>query len=340
LLERSREDTFGFSLTPQHPLVATLPRGPLFAPILIDETGGGARPLPASGVDRLASCVFQGFVAEVLRPKRRGEAHDIADAREEGNLTHAGLEAAFRATAPLWNGRPRDRDAILRTGLAAADAVFARSASSELARTVALRLRDSVRAVLEWSIADEEWDFAHAEQSFGEGEGWPALVLEQGGVRLSLRGRIDRVDVAHRGEGRTSLRVIDYKTRASAAESSTARFGTTTFQLALYGQVAVEAKERGAAFGVYLGTQRLRPGTFPKKHIERWNDAHTREGGVFRFERAVLGRVAELREGHVEVRPYDESSCERCEYDGVCRKPRFAPSMPDDDDEAPSEEDS
>jgi RecB family exonuclease len=338
-LERRREEAFGLPLAETHPLVAGMPRGPLFEPILTDEIGGGSRPLTASAVDRLASCVFQGFVSEVLRPRRRQAAHDVADAREEGNITHAGLEAAFLATTSLWSARPRDRETILRRGLAAADAVIGGGVASELARTVAVRAHAGVLAVLEWSIADEEWDFARAEQSFGDASGWHALVLGEGGARVTIRGRIDRVDVAHRPHERTSVRVIDYKARASSAESYTARFGATTFQLALYGRIAAEALERAAAAGLYLGTRRLGPGDAPKRHLERWNDAHVREEGVARFERAVLGRVAEARQGRVEVRPYDASSCERCDYEGVCRKPRFLPTLPGDD-EPPIEDES
>jgi hypothetical protein len=329
-LERRREQAFGLTLPPDHPLVATLPRGDAFRTILTEESGGADRPLPASAVDTLASCVFQGFVTQVLRPKRASEAHDIADAREEGILTHAALEAAFRATEALWSQRPRDHETILRVGIAGADRLLEASPlASPLVRSVVARARAGVRAVLEWSIADEAWDFAAAEQPFGERGGWAGLSLDRPGTHVTMRGRIDRVDVAHEG---SAVRVIDYKTRATSAENHTARFGVTAFQLALYARVAKDALQRATAAGIYLTTQRLRPGDTPKKSVERWTTAHEIEEGMERFEQAVLDRVDELRSGRVDVRPYDDKACAHCAYEGVCRKPRFAPSQPDDDD--------
>jgi ATP-dependent helicase/DNAse subunit B len=184
--------------------------------------------------------------------------------------------------------------------------------------------------VLEWSIADERWDFALAEQAFGEEGAWESLVLSRAGVRVALRGRVDRVDVAHdSGE----VRVIDYKTKERSAESHTAALGATRFQIALYGRVAGAAMARAGAEGLYLGLQRLRPGGAPKRHEERWAEVHELTDGVPGFERRVLDLVGELRRGEVAVRPYEAASCAHCDFDGVCRKPRFAPAAPLDESE-------
>jgi PD-(D/E)XK nuclease superfamily len=192
-------------------------------------------------------------------------------------------------------------------------------------------VREGVRAVLEWSLADEEWDFQLAEQSFGDERGWGAVVLEQEGTRVALRGRIDRVDVGHASG---AVRVIDYKTRERSAEDHTAAFGKTTFQLAIYGRAAQATLDRGRAEGLYLPVQRLRPGGAPKKHAERWADAHALEGGTPSFERTVLALIDDVRLGRVGVVPASSASCDHCDYDGVCRKPRFAPAAPMDDDES------
>jgi len=328
-LERRREESFGARIASDHPLAHTLPTGEPFASILSEETGGGSRPLAASALDGLASCVFKGFVSEVLRPKRNREAHDVADARETGHLAHAGLEEAFRATAPLWSARPRDAGEILRVGIAAADRVLAREqVASELARLAIDQVRAGVRAVLEWSLADLAWDFTLAEQSFGEGGVWDPVVLEHDGVRVSLRGRIDRIDLAHDS---SSVRVIDYKTRERSAEAHTAAFGTTKFQLAIYARAAQAGLDRAGGEGLYVATQRLRPGATPKKHLARWVAAHEVVDGVPSFERRVASLVGELRRGELSVRPFAAASCSQCDFDGVCRKPRFAPSAPVDD---------
>ncbi len=329
-LDRRREGAFGAELSEGHPLTATLPRGEPFTAILTEETGGAARAIAASSVDGLASCVFRAFVIDVLRPRRTREAHDIADTRELGQIVHLGLEAAFRATAALWSVRPRDAEEILRAGLAAADRALGRDdAASDLARVAIDQARAGVRAVLDWSLADEVWDFAYAEQAFGDEGAWEPLVLEHGGVRVALRGRIDRVDVAHDSG---AVRVIDYKTRERSAESHMASLGATKFQIALYARAAEAALGKADKDGLYLAVQRLRPGGGPKNRAERWAEAHDLVEGVPRFEREILERIGALRRGELAVRPRDAGSCLHCDYDAVCRKPRFAPAAPIEDD--------
>ena len=327
-LENARSASFGSLVSEGHALFSTLPNGRRFGTVLAEETGGGDRPLSASAVDRLASCVFQGFVTEVLRPKRSREVFDIADSRQAGETAHAALDAAFNATSKLWSVRPRDESAITRIGIQAAErALMNEGSASELSRTVRDQALSGVRAVLSWSLADESWDFAHTEQAFGDQEtegGWKTLVIENGDVRVALRGRIDRVDVGHLTG---AVRVIDYKPKESAARAYTAAFGETKFQLALYSRVAETALGRSRGEGLYLQTQRLRTGMSSKKHSERWALAHEVVDGVPRFEQRVIDLVRTVREGRVGVQPYAPASCEHCDYDGVCRKPRFAVSM-------------
>jgi hypothetical protein len=74
-----------------------------------------------------------------------------------------------------------------------------------------------------------------------------------------------------------------------------------------------------------------------KKQAEKWAAAHEIEGGIARFEATVLDRVMDVRSGRVEVRPFSETSCEHCDYDGVCRKPRFV--VPVEDEGATEDDD-
>jgi RecB family exonuclease len=329
LLERRREEAFGTQLRETHPLVATLPRGAAFVRALTEETGGGERPMPATGIDRMASCVFRGFVAEVVRTRRHAPANDIADAREGGVIVHAALAEAFRATARLWPVRPRDASEIRREGLLAADRVLARERTgTRLGRAAADQARAAVEAVLEWSLADEAWDFAFAEQGVGEEGGWGELVLERGGTRVRLRGRIDRVDLAHASPG---ARVIDYKRTETTAEDHTSLFGGTKFQLALYGRAVEIATGSRALEGIYLPTQRLRPSANPRVPPLRWSREHEKVGALDQYEVSVLDLVDAVRQGRIEVRPHAAASCTHCDLPGVCRKPRFAPTVTESD---------
>jgi RecB family exonuclease len=331
-IERLREESFNCDIGAQHPLFPTLPRGEPFLSILTEETGGGTRPLAAIATDGLAACLFKGFVGEVVRARRPREAHDVADARELGQIIHAAVEAAFRATASLWAARPRDEDEVLRVGLLAAERVLApERRGSALARAGAPAARKAVRAVLEWSLADLTWDFACAEQPFGEEGAWDAVVLEGDGRKLALRGRIDRVDVAHEG---SAVRVIDYK---KAATAHTTALGTTKFQLLLYGRAAQTGLARSRTEGLYLAAERLRIGALPSLAEKKWADAHEIVVGMPRFERRLLDLVGQLRRGDLSVRPHSLASCTHCDFDGVCRKPRFTPPPPTEDGGDPEE---
>jgi RecB family exonuclease len=110
-----------------------------------------------------------------------------------------------------------------------------------------------VRAVLGVAIADESWDFALAEQTFGARAeiSWKALDLSGEDVALSLRGSIDRVDRSR--DGRT-LRVVDYKRSKSTVRDAGSSLGETALQVPLYACIA--ARELGlAATGAYVPTQ-------------------------------------------------------------------------------------
>ncbi len=223
------------------------------------------------------------------------------------------------------------------------------SVASALRRLALARVRDAARAVVLWSLADEAWDFALAEQAFGDAPGygshgsdgshgkerraaWPPLVLEDGGVRLALRGAIDRVDVGH---GRAAVRAIDYKTSPRAAESGMRALGETAFQIALYARAAGNALERPDRAGLYVGA--TRPGEVGaklKKDFEAtWAALHAGDGTT-KVEERALDLVRRVRQGGLAPRPSDESACATCDVSGGCRKPRFAIARDEDEGSA------
>jgi RecB family exonuclease len=189
---------------------------------------------------------------------------------------------------------------------------------------VLARARDDVRAVLDFSLADAEWDFALAEQPFGEGGEWPPLRLEAAGAPLLLRGKIDRVDLAH-DAART--RVIDYKSSRRAADVGTREMGTTAFQVPLYALVAARAQGGEGARGVYLPTpaRDLEAGV-REVTAERWSEL------LESAPAAAAQIVGAMREGSLAPVPRDEKACVFCHVRGGCRKPRFAVA-PDDERE-------
>jgi RecB family exonuclease len=295
---------------------------------LVAETGGAQRPLAVTNLEHFAVCAFQGFARQVLRASHERPLRELPDAREAGTLTHRALAAAFTATAPLWSERPRDAARILALAEQATEEVLQQQSVASVLRRLALaRVRAGVSAVLAWSLADENWDFVHAEAPFGDRrDAWPPLVLDDGASRVALRGSIDRVDVAH---GRAAVRAIDYKTSARAAESGMRELGDTAFQVPLYARAAADALRRPERRGLYLFVQR--PGDVGAKVAKEfegaWNTLHAREKedrDLTLLEAAAIRVVRRVREGAIAPRPHDESACARCDASGGCRKPRFA----------------
>ncbi len=338
-IERTREARFEHADAPRDPILGDLESDdalPLtIARALTAETGGGDRALAVTSLERFATCAFQGFAQHVLRARRERPLREIPDARESGTLMHRALAVAFKATAQLWRQRPRDAERIRAIALEECDAILrTESLASPLRRLAFARVRDAVAATVEWSLADEAWNFVRAEQTFGDGRraSWPALVLDDGETVLSVRGSIDRVDEGH---GRAAVRAIDYKSSKRAAESGMRALGDTAFQVALYAHVAADALRAAERAGLYLAAPRPDDvGPKLKKDFDaRWSTLNaTREGDALSpIEASALDVVRRVRLGGLAPRPSDDSACVMCDSSGACRKPRFAIAREDDD---------
>jgi ATP-dependent helicase/nuclease subunit B len=312
-VEAAREQSFGLP-------AASLPApfrdgvGASVRDILTAETGGADRALPVLALDRFGTCLFQGFAADVLRARKTDVLREIVEPREEGTLLHQALAAAFDATKELWSARPRDPVRIRALAESAAESVLLRGAVASRLRRAAMRqILSSVTRVLAWSLADEDWDFQKAEARL-------LVVLDDHKRRVRVRGSADRIDVAHGG---AALRVVDYKRGEEGARRLTSELGETSFQLAVYASGASEALGVPATAGIYLPTRRLAPSYAPRDATDAFRRAHTMEDGVWRYVRRALDLVTSVREGVVTARPANPESCRTCDFDGVCRKPRF-----------------
>lgn len=334
--ERERE---AFFLDPQRPrsdVVGDLAPPALAAALLVSETGGGDRSLAVTGLERFARCAFMGYAHVVLAARETELKDELPDAREEGTLIHEVLAAAFVATRELWPRRPRAAEDILAAGARAAEDVLDKWQGHAALRTIVrLRVSDAVRAVLEAAIADDAFDFALAEQTFGahETSTWRALELSAGDIRLSLRGSIDRVDRAHDGRG---VRVVDYKRSKSTVTAAASSLGETALQVPLYACVAGRELDLPAT-GVYVPTQArdVAVAKPSKSAAERMNELVARPSGepLAAIERRALAIAAGIRGGSLVPIPAHETECRFCAVSGGCRKPRFAMTPLDDADE-------
>jgi len=336
--ERAREGFFLDPMRPQSEIAGNLALGSTssdaIARVVSAETGSlRERALAVTSIERFAQCAFKGYAHVVLAAREGEEQRELPDAREEGNLGHTALAAAFVATRDEWPRRPRDSAAILAKGLAAADVALAESAGhAPLRAIVRLRIRESVRAVLVRAIEDVDWDFSLAEQAFGNGKPWPSFQVTDGVTDVWLRGSIDRVDHAH---GRsTAVRVIDYKRSKNTVRDASSLLGETALQVPIYALVAGRRLEASAT-GAYVPMQPRDLATETKpntKAEDRVAELARREASSVpsEIERRVLQIAVEARAGRFAPVPVREGECTHCGVSGGCRKPRFAMAPSDE----------
>jgi RecB family exonuclease len=324
--EREREDLHASTTR-----TSTLGGAAALLPLLEVETGGGVSPLAVTAVERMARCKFQGFAAQVLKavdddPRLR----DDPDRREEGILTHEALGAAFTAAEPYFRVRPRDRDAIERAARTASDAVLARSGSAAVQAGLD-RIRVEVANIVSLAIDDDAWNFALAEQGFGNREDeWPAFVIEDAETHVALRGRIDRIDV-HAAANASRVRAIDYKRRVSMPP--TVELGQAALQVPIYALVAQRALGTVEAQGRYLSTVRPARTSTPLFDARMAELLMPRPDGTTEETRVVLETIRAVRAGDVTPRPIAPKWCAQCGLDGACRRPRFAVTLGREEDE-------
>jgi len=337
-IEFARESFHGAeSSRHRGPLTGVFDMDDAIARAIAEETGGAARPLPVTSLERFARCAFQGFAAHVLGAREKEDALDVPDARQSGTLVHEALAAAFLATLPLWRERPRDAEGIRVLAFEAADRVLARErAASPLRRMALEQTRDDVRKVVDFSLADETYDFALAERSFGDGrEGsWPALRFDADGVTVAIRGSIDRVD---RSPDLQMLRIVDYKRGARTAKDAQRDVTNSAFQVPLYAHIARTVLGAKHADGMYLPTHQLDRTYSTAAYANAWAAAMgDGESGVAARTLAVVRAV---RDGVVVPRPSDARVCDWCAYDGACRRPRFVVTEEDEPERSGRRED-
>ncbi len=314
---------------PGSDVVGQLELDPEGRALVASTTGGDARPLSVTALERLARCPFMGYAHVVLAVREPSLQGELPDAREEGTLVHAALAAAFVATRALWPQRPRDGASIVELGVRAADATLADGEGHAPLRAVArLRVLDAVRAVLRAAIADETWDFDLAEQPFGSdaAASWPPFVIAAGDERLTLRGTLDRLDRAHDGHDGPAVRVVDYKRSKSKVAQTASALGETVLQVPLYARVARAATGRTAT-GVYVPFQPrdvhdAKVSAAAQKRMDELVDEPA--AGLAEIERRALELVVRARRGEFSPVPRSESECVHCAVSGGCRKPRFA----------------
>jgi ATP-dependent helicase/nuclease subunit B len=176
----------------------------------------------ASSVSRMedfAACPFKFFVHSGLRAEER-RLFEL-DIKEQGSFQHEVLALfhnQLRNEGKHWRDiRPedvRERVEALTQSLMASYREGLLEASEEtrfMARILSESLQDFVETLVGWMRQQYRFDPAAVELPFGHPGTFPAWSIElDGGHRLDLHGRIDRVDLCREGQKALCV-VVDYK---------------------------------------------------------------------------------------------------------------------------------
>jgi ATP-dependent helicase/nuclease subunit B len=225
-LDALREKSPALSDRIEHALATIQPMNQALGPENIDaelasKLYGPVLKTSVSRLEQFAACPFRFFVHSGLDAKERTRFE--LDARERGNFQHEVLAEFHNHVAregKRWRDlTPQAARTLVRTiatelSTKYRDGLLFKDEIAEFSTILVTEaLEDFVETMVEWMHSQYQFDPAAAELGFGEGENCPPWELAlEGGARLQLQGRIDRIDL-HRpdSDGNGSCVIIDYK---------------------------------------------------------------------------------------------------------------------------------
>lgn len=303
-------------------------REPVIAPlgdvsILADL---GERKLwSASSLETWTACPVRWLVERLLCPEDlEGDAEPLA----RGTLAHAVLRETLerlgeeRGSARLTEASLGRAKRIMAESLEHNRAHHLSGLASELALAVARRLQVDLERYLEQAAESESpLEPTHFELEFGGGEGGlPALELAED---VSVRGRMDRVDLGPSGEAI----VYDYKGRTAPPGAKWASDGA--LQVALYMEAVERLLDAEAVGGFYQplagkelkarGVLNVDAGvSLDCVRTDRRSEQELRET-LLDCRQAALAAARQARAGALEPRPRTCGYGGGCMYPEICR---------------------
>jgi ATP-dependent helicase/nuclease subunit B len=231
------------------------------SPALAEKLYGSTLRTSVSRLEEFAACPFRFFIRSGLRADER-KVFEL-DARERGSFQHDVLKN-FHEQLMAEGKRWRDitpADARERVGKIAAgltenyrDGLLRDTAESRFAAlALAESLQDFVAVIVAWLRGQNEFDPSAAELEFDNQPDARAPAWEidlGGGHKLSLHGRIDRVDLWRDKNSDDALAlVLDYKSSGKKLDKVLVEHGVQ-LQLLAYLNVLRHWKNPQAIFGV------------------------------------------------------------------------------------------
>ena len=213
-----------------------------------------------SRLEEFAQCPFKFFVRSGLKAGER-KMFEL-DARERGSFQHDVLKEFHEqlvAESKLWRDltplEARERVGRIAKALAAdfREGLLRDSAQTQFAaRAMTESLQNFIEVVVSWMRGQYEFDPVAVELDFGETNSpLPAWSIDlDDGHKLSLRGRIDRVDLWRQPKGQNGLAVVlDYKSSQKKLDPLLVEHGIQ-LQLPAYLRALLQFKDTRGVFGV------------------------------------------------------------------------------------------
>jgi ATP-dependent helicase/nuclease subunit B len=231
------------------------------SPALAEKLYGPVLRSSVSRLEEFAACPFRFFVRSGLRADER-KVFEL-DARERGSFQHDVLKKFhddLMSEGKRWRDlTPQEARECIRKIAAVLtenyrDGLLRDTAESRFAaRTLAESLQDFVAVIVAWLREQNDFDPSAAELEFDTIPGARAPAWEinlGGGHKLSLHGRIDRVDLwRDEKSGEAFALVLDYKSSSKKLDKILVEHGVQ-LQLLAYLNVLRHWKNPQAVFGV------------------------------------------------------------------------------------------
>lgn len=205
------------------------PKGNLL-PTTAERLYGRTLRTSVSRLEEFAQCPFKFFIRSGLRAGER-KVFEL-DARERGTFQHDVLKifheqlvAEKKRWRDLTPQQARERIGQIAAVLAAnfREGLLRDTPQTKFAaQAMTDSLKDFVEVIVAWMRSQYEFDPALVELDFGEENSLiPAWEIGlDGGRKLALRGRIDRVDLCRHADGKSALAVVlDYKSSGKKLET-------------------------------------------------------------------------------------------------------------------------
>lgn len=281
------------------------------------EQLAGATAYSPSALEAYLECPYLWFFSRAIGARA---LESEFDALEQGSVAHDVLSKTYERL--VEQGCDRVTPETLEQALGVAKRVW-EEISQEAGEPTTVFEQSERRATLRWAcrILEDDTTFAfgfkptYMEWAFGTGEDRPVDI---GGV--SLRGRIDRIDV----DDANRAVVIDYKRTSGPSANDILK--KRKIQVPLYLEVVRDRLELQPVAGVFRGLRkRCDRGLILSNAALTGHFTGTDLKEQKQFDEIIetslelaRGAVAGIREGRIEQSPHDPSRCVTCRARPVC----------------------